>query len=192
MIDLSHGSAAGEQSLEGRNRPIELVAVINSFSRRELLERALISLTQALRNAPFGSAIVIFEAGSNDGSREFLDAWREQNPGDNLTVVVATDGHSSFSHGVNTGCAVAFARFPACQWLFLYETDNWLANAEPIGQAISLLKVQSQLAAVGFTVKRHNGIFCGYGMRFPSSISFPLGLNLSLLCDLDRPNASPW
>ena len=43
MIDLSHGSAAGEQSLEGRNRPIELVAVINSFNRKELLERALIS-----------------------------------------------------------------------------------------------------------------------------------------------------
>jgi GT2 family glycosyltransferase len=192
MIDLSHGSAAGEQSLEERSRPIELVAVINSFNRRELLERALISLTQALRNAPFGSAVVIFEAGSNDGSKEFLDAWREQNPGDNLTVVAAADGHSSFSHGVNKGCAVALQRFPECQWLFLYETDNWLANAEPIGQAISLLKVQPQLAAVGFTVKRHNGIFCGYGMRFPSSISLALGLNLSMLWDLDRPNASAW
>jgi GT2 family glycosyltransferase len=175
-----------------RDPPIELVAVINSFNRRELLERAIISLMPALRRATFGSATFVFEAGSNDGSKEFLKTWCEENQGDNLIVITPTDGRSSFSEGVNTACAAALARFPECQWLFLYETDNWLASVHPICQAISLLKARPELAAAGFTVKRHSGIFCGYGMRFPSSISLALGLNLATLWNLDGPNDSAW
>jgi GT2 family glycosyltransferase len=171
---------------------IELVAVINSFKRRELLERAVVSLTRAFRNAPFGTAIVVFEAGSNDGSEEFLSAWREENPGDNLAVIAAASGKTSFSVGVNTGCAAALERFPECQWLLLYETDNWLASIQPVRQAISLLQARPQLAAAGFTVKRHDGTFCGYGTRFPSSISLALGLNLSMWWKLDNPNHSAW
>ena len=175
-----------------RNPRIELVAVINSFNRRELLERALTSLTQALRNAPFGAAIVVFEAGSNDGSKELLRSWSDQNPGDNLVVVTPLGGNGSFSAGVNTGCATAIERFPECHWLLLYETDNWLANGAPICQAVALLKARPELAAAGFTVKRHNGASCGYGMRFPNSMSLALGLNLSMLWKLDHPNDSAW
>src|ERR1700720_1808882 len=175
-----------------RDRPVEMVAVINSFNRRELLQRALASLTQALRQAPFGSAVVIFEAGSNDGSKEFLNAWHEQNPGDHLIVITPPDHRSSFADGVNTGCAAALTQFPDCQWLLLYETDNWLKDAEPLCKAVSLLKRQTQLAATGFTVKQHNGRFFGYGMRFPSFLSLALGQNLSLRWSLDSPNNSAW
>ena len=171
---------------------IELVAVINSFNRRELLERCVVSLTQALKRAPCGSAIVVFEAGSNDGTVEFLEAWREKNPGDNLTIVKSSNGRSSFSDGVNAGCATALARFPECQWLFLYETDNWLAEAAPLRDAISLFGAQPRLAAIGFTVKKQNGSFCGYGMRFPSAISLAVGQNLSLRWNLHSPNDSEW
>jgi GT2 family glycosyltransferase len=192
-MQRSHDSGVAEQFSEQiGNRPIELVAVINSFNRRELLERAIISLMQALRKASFGSAVIVFEAGSDDGSKEFLRSWCEENPGDNLTVVTSAGDRSSFSDGANTGCATALQQFSECQWLFLYETDNWLASVEPVCQAISLLKARPELAAAGFTVKRHSGIFCGYGMRFPSSISFALGLNLSMLWHLDRPNESAW
>src|ERR1700704_4918400 len=171
---------------------IELVAIINSFNRRELLEKAVASLTQALRKARFGSAIIVFDAGSEDGSTEFLNAWREQNPTDNLIVVTSTDGGSSFAEGVNAACATALSRFPECRWLFLYETDNWLNSIESVDRAISLLNEQPQLAAVGFTVKRHSGVFCGYGMRFPSYLSLALGLNLAVRWNLDTPNDSPW
>jgi GT2 family glycosyltransferase len=174
------------------NRPVEFVAVINSFNRRALLEKALGSLTQALRNAPFGSAIVVFEAGSKDGSVEFLRSWNGMNPGDKLIVVESATADSSFSEGVNRGSAVAFERFQACRWLFLFETDNWLQTAEPLSQAIRLLEQEPQLGAVGFTVKRHSGEFCGYGMSFPTVLSLALGLNLSLRWNLDRPNDSPW
>ena len=57
------------QSIQGRS--IEFVAVINSFNRRELLEKALASLTRALREAPFGWAVIVFEAGSTDGAENF-------------------------------------------------------------------------------------------------------------------------
>ena len=171
---------------------IELVAIINSFNRRELLERAIGSLTQALRKATFGSAIIVFDAGSTDGSRQFLNTWCEQNPADNLIVVTASANGSSFADGVNTACSTALARFPDCRWLFLYETDNWLGSIKPLNEAISLLEAEPGLAAAGFTVRRHNGVLCGYGMRFPSSISLALGLNLAARWNLERPNASVW
>jgi GT2 family glycosyltransferase len=174
-----------------RNSPVEFVAVINSFNRRPLLEKALSSLTQALRTAPFGSAIVVFEAGSNDGSAEFLRSWNALNPGDNLVVVESTSD-SSFSEGVNRGSAMALERFPECRWLFLFETDNWVQTAEPLSHAVQLLEEEPQLAAVGFTVKRHAGEFCGYGMSFPTAMSLALGLNLSARWNLDQPNNSPW
>lgn len=175
-----------------RNPRIELVAVINSFNRRELLKRAVVSLSQALRNAPFGAAIVVFDAGSNDGSKEFLSTWSRENPDDRLVIIAPPDGNACFSVGVNMGCAAAVERFPECEWLLLYETDNWLASVEPLCQAISLLKARPELAAAGFTVKRSNGTSCGYGMRFPSSISLAVGLNLSMLWKLDNPNDSAW
>jgi GT2 family glycosyltransferase len=172
---------------------IELVAIINSFNRRELLERAIGSLTQALKKAAFSSAIIVFDAGSTDGSREFLNTWSEQNPADNLIVVTSSaNGSSSFADGVNTACSTALARFPSCRWLFLYETDNCLSSITPLTGAISLLETEPGLAAAGFTVRRHNGVLCGYGMRFPSSITLALGLNLAARWDLERPNDSVW
>src|ERR1043165_6952839 len=108
---------SGEVLSHAPDRPVELVAVINSFNRRPLLEKALVSLTSALRNAPFGSAIVVFDAGSKDGSVEFLRSWQDLNPGDNLILVEPASGDSSFSEGVNRGGAVALEQFPDCRWL---------------------------------------------------------------------------
>jgi len=173
-------------------RPVELVAIINSFNRRALLERAIVSLSEALRSARFDSAIIVFEAGSNDGSAKFLSTWRENHPADNLFVIEAAADRRSFSDGVNIGCADAIARFPKCRWLFLYETDNCLTNPEPLAKAISLLKREAQLAAAGFTVKQHDGTFYGYGMRFPTALSFALGQNLAGQLNLHAPNNSTW
>src|SRR3954471_6065315 len=173
-------------------KQVELVAIINSFNRRSLLQAALTSLTESLRKASFGSAIIIFEAGSNDGSAEFLNEWRQQNPGDNLLVIEAAPGRSSFADGVNQACAAAFARFPNCRWLFLYETDNYLNDVDPLEKAIALLKREPTLAAAGFTVKHYDGEFFGYGMRFPSAVSFGLGQNIAAHLGMHTPNNSEW
>ncbi len=187
------------------NEKIELVAIVNSFNRRPLLQKAIESLTRALRTAPFGSAIIVFDAGSTDGSKEFLETWRNQNPADNLIILNPASDEivgeadsfpnkqpNSFSDGVNAGCAAALAQFPDSEWLFLYETDNWIADVDPLLQAISLLKAHPQLGAAGFTVRLHSGQPCGYGMRFPSYHSLVLGQNLTARWDLLRPNDSPW
>src|SRR3954447_22902900 len=183
---------SGEPLREAPDRPVELVAVINSFNRKALLEKALASLTSALRNAPFGSAIVVFDAGSKDGSVEYLRSWQNLNAGDNLLLVESAGTDASFSEGVNRGSAMALDRFPDCRWLFLFETDNWLQTVEPLNHAARLLEQEPQLAAAGFTVKRHSGEFCGYGMSFPTALSLALGLNVSDRWNLDRPNDSPW
>ena len=177
---------------DSRELPVELVTIINSFNRRSLLERAVTSLTAALRSSRFGSAIIVFEAGSNDGSAEFLRTWRDNNPTDNLTVIDGAAARSSFSDGVNLACAAAISRFASCRWLFLYETDNCLTSAGPLEKAVALLEREPQLAAAGFTVKQHDGKFYGYGMRFPTALSFLLGQNLGAILNLHAPNDSPW
>ena len=186
----------GDQQMNQRpaieDNQIELVAIVNSFNRRQLLERAIKSLTDSLRTARFRWAVVVFEANSDDGSAEYLKAWRENNPGDNFFVIQASSEHHSFSDGVNEACAFAIARFPNCRWLFLYETDNYLMNIGPLEKAISLLELEPQLAAAGFTVKKYDGSFFGYGMRFPSTLSFALGQNLAGLYHLHAPNNSGW
>jgi GT2 family glycosyltransferase len=183
---------SGEALRHASDRLIQLVAVINSFNRKALLEKALASLTSALRNAPFGSAIVVFDAGSKDGSVEFIRSWQSLNAGDNLVLVESAGKDASFSEGVNRASAVALDRFPDCRWLFLFETDNWVQTAEPLNHAVRLLEQELQLAAAGFTVKRHSGQFCGYGMSFPTALSLALGLNLSDRWNLEGPNDSPW
>lgn len=174
------------------NDAVELVAIINSFNRRELLEKALASLTQALRQTTLGSAIVVFDAGSTDGSKDFLNGWRARNPGDNLVIVDSAIEQAPFAEGANIACATALAQFRQCRWLFFYETDNWLAAPEPIEQAVSLLTERRELAAAGFTVRLHHGESCGYGMSFPTYRSLALGLNLVALWNLDSPNESAW
>ena len=59
-------------------------------------------------------------------------------------------------------------------------------------KAISLLELEPQLAAAGFTVKQHDGKFFGYGMRFPTALSFALGQNLAAQWNLHAPNNSAW
>lgn len=170
---------------------VELVAIINSFNRRPLLEKAIGSLAPALRAGSAKGAMVVFEAGSRDGSREFLEQWRTANPQDQLIIVSSADANS-FSAGVNAAVAEALIRFPRCRGLFLFETDNWLGSAEPIKQAKALLEAEPQLAATGFTVRRHDGRRCAYGMRFPTARSLALGLNLVSLWNLEAPNESSW
>jgi GT2 family glycosyltransferase len=171
---------------------IELVAIINSFNRRELLQGALTSLVTALRNSSVGSAIIVFDVGSTDGSIEFVEKYRSQNPADNVLLVRPTGNQTSFSDGVNIGCATAFERFPDTRWLLFYETDNCLLCLKPLHNAIALLESQPELGGVGFTVKLRDGTHCGYGMRFPTATALAVGQNLAFRWNLYRPNESPW
>ena len=174
--------------------PVKIVAVINSLNRLPLLREALGALTVAFRGDPLlGGAVVVYEAGSSDGSREFLETWACEHPRDRLEIVRPAPGAgTSFSDGVNDGCAAAMGRFPTAKYLLLYETDNWVAGPEPLRQACAVLEAQADLAAVGWTVRRHAGGAAGYGMRFPSLLGLAAGNNLVLRLGLDGANATPW
>jgi GT2 family glycosyltransferase len=171
---------------------VQLVAIINSFNRRSLLERAIGSLFPALRDLEIPSAAIVFEAGSNDGSREFLQRWQEEHGADRLVIISPRDSRSSFSDGVNAACIAAAEKFPSHRWLFLYETDNALRNAGPLRQAIALLSQEPKLAATGFTVTSEAGARIGYGMRFPSALSLALGQNIAGMLHLHSPNKTAW
>jgi len=83
--------------------------------------------------------------------------------------LIFADEHEdrSFSAGVNRAAEQALASFPDTKWLFLYESDNWVAGAEPIKEAIKVLEVHDHLAAIGFTVRKHSGAEIAYGEPFP-------------------------
>ena len=174
---------------------VELVAVINSFNRLPLLQEALGALTGALRTGEGPAAVVVYEAGSTDGSREFLERWQREHPDDRLEIVDPAPGEgTSFSDGVNAGCAEALRRFPATRFLLLYETDNWIAGPEPLRQARTLLEARPDLAAAGWTLRKHAGSAggVGYGMRFPYPLAMVAGSQLCLRLNWESPNDTPW
>jgi glycosyltransferase involved in cell wall biosynthesis len=102
--------------------PVRLVAILNSFNRRELLREALPSLAGALAECPFGAAIVVFEAGSTDGSLEWLANYQqEEKPPTPIQVILREEGaDGSLSAGVNAAAYYALEKFPHLEWLLLY------------------------------------------------------------------------
>ncbi|MFM6026037.1 MAG: glycosyltransferase family 2 protein, partial [Dolichospermum sp.] len=55
---------------------IELAVIINSFNRLELLRESLPSVVESLNiSLPQKYAIVVFDAGSTDGSIEFIQEF---------------------------------------------------------------------------------------------------------------------
>ncbi|MBC7927995.1 MAG: glycosyltransferase family 2 protein [Bryobacteraceae bacterium] len=167
---------------------VELVAIINSFNRLHLLRDAVASLCKALRQVPSKTAVIVFEAGSTDGSAEWLAQFAVDNPEVDLRVIEAKPAEaSSFSAGENAACALALKLYPTCRWFFLFETDNWLASAEPILKAIEFLERRPDVAAAGFTVRKHSGQPAGFGCRLPTVWQFLVGPHITCWLRLESP-----
>jgi GT2 family glycosyltransferase len=149
---------------------VELAAIVSSFNRLGLLQRALPSLLGALRDCPWESSIVVFDAGSTDGSREWLEALAAQER--SVSVLKPSSGDdTSFSGGVNAACALALKQNSALKWLLFFETDNWLAGATPLKGAADLLQHEP------------------HGCPFPGVFQFIIGQQLSNVLRMDRPLA---
>ena len=166
---------------------MQLVVIINSYNRRDLLVQAVGSLVKALGAGPMEYAIVVFEAGSTDGSREWIVQFAREHRDVSLEVIGALSPRdTSFAAGVNRACQYALEAFPEAEFIFLYETDNWLSCAEPVISAIQLLHQEPSLAAMGFTVRLHSGRPCGWGCAFPTVFSFVIGPQLSMWLGIPR------
>jgi len=168
------------------DRPLSVV--INSYNRVDLLEGALLSLVQGLGDVSLDTSIVVFDAGSTDGSVGCVRKMDEKvDPP--IHLIQPEEGESgSFAAGVNTAIEFAADEYPELEWCLLYETDNYLKNPDAIVEAIDLLQQRQELAAVGFAVERHDGVKAGYGERFPTATSFVLGQTLSSVLGLEAPN----
>lgn len=158
----------------------DIAIIINSFNRLSLLKECLGSLSAWLpQSALNGRCVaVIYDAGSNDGSIDWLcsEATKLDIPFE--VILPQPGGNTSFAAGINTGVTYAERKFPFLKYLLFYETDNQILKPKPLLQAIAQLKKINQLAACGFTVRKHNGNPAGVGMPFPSLLSFALGKNL--------------
>jgi len=170
---------------------IRIAAIVNSFNRKDLLVESLTSLrNNALSQMGNSAAIVVFDAGSTDGSREFAENFDAG--AIRIEVIGPNADDNSFSAGLNAACAHAIRIFPALEFLFLFETDNWIGSEAPLRAAIDLLERKKNLGAVGFTVRKHTGDAAGYGCSFPTRFEFALGPQLSHRFGLGGPNQSKW
>ncbi|OUJ71198.1 glycosyltransferase family 2 protein [Hymenobacter crusticola] len=167
---------------------VDIAIIINSFNRRTLLQPCLEVLNAWIPESIFAGrcAAVVYEAGSTDGSIEWLQG-EAQELGFPVEVLVAKPGDdTSFAAGLNAGVAYAEAKFPQLKYLLFYETDNQILEPAPLAQALEQLAQREQVGACGFTVRRHDGSPAGVGQPFPTLMNFALGKNLVHRLQLEK------
>ncbi|NEO44552.1 glycosyltransferase [Moorena sp. SIO3I6] len=172
---------------------IELAVIINSFNRLGLLREALPSITQALKHTLPKSAIIIFEAGSTDGSIEFIEEFSAHTQ--ELQIICLRPSEeidTSFSAGCNFAVQFAAQKFPQLKWCFFFETDNLIKNQSALPLAVKLLEQEEKLAAVGFTIEQCDGSKAGFACRFPTPLSFLVGQQISRRFSLEKMSISHW
>ena len=169
---------------------VELAIITNSFNRKSLFQKAVAALEPVVENLPFGVVWVVFEAGSNDGSVEWIREEASKKPSLNLRVIQpASPSAGSFADGCNQAVTYAASHFSGLQWCLFYETDNQMVNHEALEAAVRFLTRHPQIGGVGFTVEYINGVKAGYGCRFPRSLSFVAGQQLAAGLHLDDPQS---
>jgi GT2 family glycosyltransferase len=160
-----------------RNR---LIVCVQSFNRKDLLLEAIESLNHALHGFPNICHITVFDAGSTDGSREWL-AEQQANPGRLPIRVVSAEQPTSFAEGVNRIVHDAWVELGDDGLVLLFETDNTLSDSRALAAAINTLQAHPDVDAVGFTVIRHDRTPAGCGERFPTLLDFVIGQQLAFL-----------
>jgi GT2 family glycosyltransferase len=173
--------------------PVELAIITNSFNRRDLFEKAAATLLPALESWQGRVTWVVFEAGSTDGSPDWVRQLAGEQPELNIQLIEPQPpAASSFADGCNQAIAHALAQHPNLKWCLFYETDNQLHNPKALNLAVQLLEQQPRLGGTGFTVERLHGGKTGYGCRFPRLLSFALGQQVSARWRLDEPPEPAW
>jgi GT2 family glycosyltransferase len=163
----------------------QIAILINSFNRLELLEGCLSALEPWIskNTEDFQCRVYVFDAGSTDGSLEFL----KERAAPLFHVITPVPGQdSSIAGGFNAAAAAALSDQVGTTHLLLYETDNAIHSADAVKSALAELDARSELAACGFTVRRHDGRPAGAGMPFPRLRSFLAGQRLSQFFHMER------
>lgn len=172
---------------------IDIVFIINSFNRLFLLREAIESIVGWLQPSEFAGriALLIFEAGSSDGSVEYLKKLEHDGLVPLKVIWPQPSEPNNFAHGINEATRLAETIYIETKFFVFYETDNVFLSAEPLKKAIILLEKHSELGVCGFTVKKHDGNPAGAGMPFPRLWHFILGPELAHKLKLDA-NRFVW
>lgn len=176
---------------------IKLAVIINSFNRLQLLKQSLESITQAVQKLNLDTAIIIFDAGSTDGSIQYIEKnfnkiSKSSKEKKIYLIFPSSKDETSFSHGCNSAVAFATERLKELEYFLFFETDNFIKDASSLFQSIQLLASHEKLAAVGFTVELFDGRKAGFGASFPSPLSFILGQQISNKLGLNKIKHFPW
>jgi GT2 family glycosyltransferase len=165
----------------------DIAVIINSFNRKPLLKSALVSLTKAFEADLARLRIFVFDAGSSDGSVEWLQKFSSEQRSLDLRILHPdANGTNSFSAGINSAARSAVAEAET-RFLFLYETDNALESLESIYSAFEIFKMHPDVGAIGFTAQKYSGQPSGFGCRFPTPLHFLLGPRFCNRFGLDAP-----
>lgn len=158
----------------------EIAIIINSFNRLSLLKECLNALSSWIPNSELKErcAIIVYDAGSTDGSIDWLKA-KSADTRIPLNLIIPTPGDdTSFAAGLNIGVEFAAKKYPSLKYLLFYETDNQILEEKPVLEALQLLQTVNKIGACGFTVRKTDGSPAGVGQPFPKLLNFALGKNI--------------
>lgn len=162
--------------------------IINSFNRLTLLKECLKALSSWIPYSELNNrcVIVIYDAGSTDGSVEWL---KQESPHLSIpveTIIPARGDDTSFAAGLNAGVNFALKKYISIQYLLFYETDNQILEDKPLSEALMILQTVDKLGACGFTVRKKDGTPAGVGQPFPTLLNFALGKNIVHYFNLEK------
>ncbi|NML63648.1 glycosyltransferase family 2 protein [Hymenobacter sp. RP-2-7] len=162
------------------NISVDIAIIINSYNRFALLQECLQALERWVIHSEFKDrcAVVIYEAGSSDGSIEWLQNNAQELSFPIKLILPKATEDTSFAAGLNKGVIHAEIQFPNLKYLLFYETDNQILSKNPLTNALFQLELQKNLGACGFTVRQINGKPAGIGQPFPTLFNFAIGKNL--------------
>lgn len=156
---------------------IQLAIIVNSYNRKILLEESVKTLLNALQEIQIKALLVFVDAGSYDGSIEFIKEIQHKNTSQEIVLLECKQ--ASFSEGCNKGAMYSLQHYPSIKYFLFYETDNFFLNSAPLENSLKLIESDSQIATVGFTVEKFSGIKACYGCKRANILSFAIGQKLA-------------
>ena len=156
---------------------IELAIIVNSFNRKVLLEESSATLLDTLKQLQIKAVLVFVDAGSADGSVEFIHELQKKNS--DQEIVLLQRSKATFSEGCNQGVLYSVQNYSSVKYLLFYETDNFFLRSKPLADALQLIQSHTYIATVGFEVEKFSGIKTGYGSKKPTIMSFIIGQQLT-------------
>jgi len=172
-------------------RQVHIAFIINSYNRRRLLEVCLRSLEACINQGAndFVVSVIVYDAGSTDGTLEWLAEHDEDWPFKLIWINGTADPDTSFAAGLNCASERALSGPEKPDYLMFYETDNQIRDAGEISKLIEILQSDQALAACGYTVKKIDGSEAGFGANFPRLWHFLLGPRSVHFFGLEQPKA---